>query len=448
MNNMTKIGKKILTSYFLILLVAFLIISISFNYLSSFYLINETRDQLIKEGEEISKAISTDTFGNPRWSDNLINRQKFTVAGSFIESTIVVLNEHDQIIYKDLKDIDDNQLLDIMQNETKIDGYVYEIILIVDDTGNNIGKIILLCEIKSFDELNALMRKTEIISFIIAGIIALIIGLFFEKRLANPIGKLKEKMNKFSIDKENDFVPITTGDEIEELDISFRKMADKVKNYNEKQKNFFQNVSHELKTPLMSIQGYAEAIKDEVVKGEEVKESLDIIINESQRLKKTVNSVIYLTKLENFEENYNLKNVKLFKIVNSSIKMLKPLADSKGINIENNVKQDIFVNVDDEKFMNALTNIISNAIRYAESYVSITCYDEKNNLELLIKDDGSGFKQGEEDKVFDRFYKGVNGNTGIGLALAKVIVKGHGGKIKALNNVPNGAIIKIEIPRN
>lgn len=445
---MTKIGKKILISYFLILLVAFLIISISFNYLSSFYLINETRNQLKEEGQELSKAISSDTFGNPRWRDNLINRQKLTVAGSFIESTIVVLNERNQIIYKDLKDIDDNQLLDIMQNETKIDGYVYEIIIIVDDAGQNIGKIILLCEIKSFDELNTLMRKTEIISFTIAGIIALVIGFFFEKRLANPIGKLKEKMNKFSVDKENKFVPITTGDEIEELDISFRKMADKVKNYNEKQKNFFQNVSHELKTPLMSIQGYAEAIKDGVVKGEEVEESLDIIINESQRLKKTVNSVIYLTKLENFEENYNLRNVKLFEMVNNSIKILKPVADGKGINIENDVKKDIFINIDEEKFMNALTNIISNAIRYAQSCVSIKCYDGKNNLELLIEDDGSGFKQGEEGKVFDRFYKGINGNTGIGLALAKAIVEGHNGKIKAYNNIPKGAIIKIKIPRN
>ena len=368
MNDMTKIGKKILISYFLILLVAFLIISISFNYLSRFYLINETRDQLIKEGQEIVELINRVNIESSTLRENLLKRQKLKVVGSFIDSNIIILDEHNKVIYKDLKDIDESQLPHIIENKIKIEGYVYEIIKIVNNEGQYNGRVLLFAEIKSFDELNTLMRKTEIISFIIAGIIALIIGFFFEKRLANPIGKLKEKMNKFSIDKENDFAPITTGDEIEELDISFRKMADKVKNYNEKQKNFFQNVSHELKTPLMSIQGYAEAIKDEVVKGEEVKESLDIIINESQRLKKTVNSVIYLTKLENFEENYNLKNVKLFEIVNNSIKMLKPLADSKGINIENNVKQDIFVNIDDEKFMNALTNIISNRLYSSSSF--------------------------------------------------------------------------------
>jgi signal transduction histidine kinase len=240
---------------------------------------------------------------------------------------------------------------------------------------------------------------------------------------------------------------ISTGDEIEELADCFSAMVQKLKTYDVQQKRFLQNTSHELKTPLMSIQGYAEAIKDGIVEGEEMEESLDVIIAESKRLKKIIDEMIYLIKLDNVEETFHYETAGIHEVILQSIKSVKALADAGGINLKTEGDCSLEGFIDKEKLTRAVINILGNAIRYADKEIDINWKSNDNYIEILIKDDGKGFENGEENSIFERFYKGEKGGTGIGLAIAKAIVTGHNGRIEAYNAIPKGAAFRIMIPR-
>ncbi len=291
------------------------------------------------------------------------------------------------------------------------------------------------------------MNRTQVTSLLVGGAVAVILGMVFQTGLTRPIKKLKHYMDNFSFRGSQQELKISTGDEIEELAACFSTMVQKLKSYDVQQKSFLQNTSHELKTPLMSIQGYAEAIKDGVVEENEAKESLDIIIDESKRLKKIIDEMIYLTKLDSVEEIFSYETVSINEIIIRSVKTIKALADARGINIRTEGDCSLEGLVDKEKLTRAIINILGNAIRYANSEIEIEWKSIDKYIEIIVTDDGKGFQNGEENRIFERFYKGEKGGTGIGLAIAKAIVTGHNGRLEAYNAIPGGAAFKVMIPR-
>jgi signal transduction histidine kinase len=317
----------------------------------------------------------------------------------------------------------------------------------VKRAGYNIGYIALLTEVKEINGLNRIGFRILLISFLVAASIALIVSLFLERSLVQPIMKLRNIMTNFSIKEFKEDINIKTNDEIEELADSFNIMANKLKSYDEQQRKFLQNASHELKTPLMSIQGYAEGIKDGVIEGDNLSQSLDIIIEESQRMKKLVEEIIYLTKLENTEEVFEFKETHLTKLAEGAIKSIKSLAIDKGIEIRLEAEGEELGNYDKEKIKRAFINLIGNAIRYANELVLVKIKDMGKYTLIEVIDDGQGFKNNEEKRIFDRFYKGKKGGNGIGLTITKAIVEGHGGTIYACNHESLGAVFKIKIPK-
>jgi len=256
---------------------------------------------------------------------------------------------------------------------------------------------------------------------------------------------LASAMRNFSIKEENKAIKIETNDEIKELADSFNMMSQRIKQYDENQKSFFQNASHELKTPLMAIQGNAELILDQIVTGEEAEHSLNVIILESQRLKKIVEGITYLAKLENVEESFQFMAAPLDAVLRDAVKSVGAIAEQNGItiHIENSISDSILM--DEEKLKRAFINLLGNALRYAKNTIEVVGYKKNDLVVLEIKDDGIGFSPGEETKVFDRFYSGDSGGTGIGLAITKAIIEGHNGTITALPNTPQGAIFQIRL---
>ena len=252
-------------------------------------------------------------------------------------------------------------------------------------------------------------------------------------------------MNKYIKDGKDEIEVYQSKDEIQDLSEIFKLLAKKISRLNDRQKQFFQNSSHELKTPLMSIQGYAEAIKDGIVKGEELDNSLDIIISETQRLKNIVDDVIYLSKIDNLEDEFILKPEKIKDIIKEAISVVTPLVNANHINVELSCNEDIILTCDAEKMKRVFINLIGNGSRYAKTKIVVNVSKYEKILMIDVIDDGKGFEYGQEEKVFDRFYNGKKGGSGIGLALTKEIIEKHGGEIVAINNMNYGAIFKITL---
>lgn len=442
-----KIGKKLLITYLILLVTVLVVTGITFRILIQRYLISEAKTALKTEAQAIAGTLEKTPIFGGEIRPNLLAKREMRIHGQFIESKVVVLNNDNKIIYSNMEETDKKVLQALVNNNRlKARGYVSERVPILSKNGEVKGHVVLFTKVKDINKISDVMNRTQLLSLIMGGAVAVILGMIFQSGLTRPIRKLEDYISNFSFKSSQQELKIETGDEIEELAECFTSMVQKLKAYDVQQKRFLQNSSHELKTPLMSIQGYAEAIKDGVVEGDEMQESLDVIIEESKRLKKIVDEMIYLAKLDNVEETFHLEKAGIQEIIDQSVKSVKALSDAKGLNLR--VEGDGSCNgyFDKEKLARAVINILSNGIRYAERDINIKWEAHYDNIEITIIDDGPGFKAGEESKVFERFYKGEKGGTGIGLAITKAIITGHNGRIEACNAKPHGAAFKIILP--
>lgn len=434
-----KISGKLFLTYFLLISCIFIVTSFSFHFISQSFLIHETKLQLQKEAKVISHLLSKDVLSNVNVQTKLENQRAFVISEKLMSSKMIIFNQNQAIIYTDLRPA----LLKQYRKQRKT--FVSENVPIFSANGDVKGTVTLVEKLDDLQKINQMMRRSQLISLVISAILALLLGIFFQRSLTKPIRMLASSMRNFSLKEEYKAIKIETNDEIKELADSFNMMSQRVKQYDENQKSFFQNASHELKTPLMAIQGNAELILDKIVSGEEAEHSLNVIIHESQRLKKIVESITYLAKLENVEESFQFMVVPLDAVLRDAVKSVGAIAEQKGItiHIENTVSDSVLM--DEEKLKRAFINLLGNALRYAESSIEVISYKQNDLVVIEIKDDGIGFSSGEETKVFDRFYSGDTGGTGIGLSITKAIIEGHNGTITALPNTPKGAIFQIRL---
>ena len=211
----------------------------------------------------------------------------------------------------------------------------------------------------------------------------------------------------------------------------------------ERQQTFFQNASHELKTPLMAIQGYAEGIQAGVM---DAGGAAEVILEESDRMTELVEELLDISKIDMGRQQLALSEMDVRELLYDSIRAVEPTAVSGGIAIVPDFPEEpVMVSCDDTRLRRAVTNILSNGVRYARSELRLTCRADKRHVTIRIQDDGDGIAEEDLPHIFDRFYMGRSGKSGIGLALTKEIVHLHRGTIRARNG-DTGAVFEISIP--
>ena len=211
----------------------------------------------------------------------------------------------------------------------------------------------------------------------------------------------------------------------------------------ERQQTFFQNASHELKTPLMAIQGYAEGIQAGVM---DTASAAEVILEESDRMTELVEELLDISKIDMGRQPLTLSETDIRELLYDSIRAVEPAAAASGITIAPDFPEEpVMVKCDDTQIRRAVTNILTNGLRYAHSQLCLTCRPDKRNVIIRIQDDGDGIAEGDLPHIFDRFYMGKSGKSGIGLALTKEIIYLHKGTIHAYNG-DSGAVFEISIP--
>ena len=211
----------------------------------------------------------------------------------------------------------------------------------------------------------------------------------------------------------------------------------------ERQQTFFQNASHELKTPLMAIQGYAEGIQAGVM---DTASAAEVILKESDRMTELVDELLDISKIDMGRQPLTLSEMDVRELLYDSIRAVEPTAAASGITITPDFPETpVMVSCDDTRLRRAVTNILSNGVRYARSELRLTCCADKRNVTIRIQDDGDGIATEDLPHIFDRFYMGKSGKSGIGLALTREIIHLHKGTIRAYNG-DGGAVFEITIP--
>ena len=211
----------------------------------------------------------------------------------------------------------------------------------------------------------------------------------------------------------------------------------------ERQQTFFQNASHELKTPLMAIQGYAEGIQAGVM---DTASAAEVILAESDRMTELLDELLDISKIDMGRQPLTLSEMDVRELLYDSIRAVEPAAAAGGIAIVPDFPEEpVMVSCDDTRLRRAVTNILSNGVRYARSELRLTCRTEKRHATIRIQDNGDGIAEADLPHIFDRFYMGKSGKSGIGLALTKEIIHLHKGTIRAYNG-DGGAVFEITIP--
>ena len=220
------------------------------------------------------------------------------------------------------------------------------------------------------------------------------------------------------------------------------KLGGYVERAHESQKWFFQNVSHELKTPMMAVQGCAEGIHTGVL---DPVGASGIILEETEQMSELVEELLALSRLESGQANAEFHLTDVRELLYDCLRSTEQLAEQKNLRISLRFDETpVLVNCDEVQLRRAFTNIITNALRYAKDEIQIECKADRGKAVVRIRDDGEGIEPKLLPHIFDRFFSTRKGGAGIGLSLAKEIVTLHKGTISASND--GGAVFEISLP--
>lgn len=341
-------------------------------------------------------------------------------------------------------------------------------------------QIYIQIPIAAIDESVKISNNLLLIMGTIIIIISAIIASFISKKFTKPILQLNNIANKMAnLDFSEKYIANDSDDEINELGISINTMSDKLegtikqlrsnnnqleKDIEEKskiddmRKQFISDVSHELKTPIALIQGYAEGLVENVSNTEESRKYYaEVILDESNKMDKLVKQLLELMKIEYGKRDFNDEKFDICELIKEVIRKCEVMVKEKGANIEFNYKEPIYVYADEFYIEQAFTNYITNAIKHVknvngENKIVIKAKIMKltNKVRIYVFNTGDTLSEENLDKIWGRFYKvdesrnRSDGGTGIGLSLVKAIISSYGNNY-GVDNKENGVEFYFDI---
>lgn len=283
------------------------------------------------------------------------------------------------------------------------------------------------------------------------GMIIFICISLFSKKIYEYVQKLTDGLEQVSKGNYNVQLDINKSGPFSEVYDNFNKMVNELNNICYMNEDFINNFSHEFKTPIVSINGFADLLLNTDCSKELRKKYLTIIYNESKRLYDLSQSTLLLSKLESTGILTNKEEYKLDEQIKRCMILLYSQTESKKIDIELNLKKILFLG-NKELMDHIWINIISNAIKYTNENGKIIIDMSKTDDKVLvaIKDSGIGMSQDEISRIFDKFYQvdssHSNKGLGLGLSITKKIVDLHNGKIEVSSILGKGTTFKIWLP--
>ena len=284
------------------------------------------------------------------------------------------------------------------------------------------------------------------------------------KLISKPLEELEQGANQFAQGNLKHRLSISNTKEIGEAAIAMNEMATQLDNKLNQinkleiiRRDFIANVSHELKTPITSIKGYAETLIDGAIEDKkDARKFIGIILNHTDRLSNIIEDLLSLSRLDQDSENEQLyvENSSIKDILSSAMQLCTVKAESKNIKLELSCSDNIYILVNSSLIEQAVVNLIDNAIKYSSPDSKVLIQGTEENDEAVIKviDFGCGIPEEHLSRIFERFYRidkarsRKQGGTGLGLAIVKHISQLHKGYTSVYSTVGAGSIFSIHLP--
>ena len=310
--------------------------------------------------------------------------------------------------------------------------------------------------------LRSLVRDDVFVPLLRAGAIALILALILAFWIARWVSAPLHRMGaaaRLITEGEYRIIPLEGPIEVQELAQAFNEMTGRVQASQNSQRDFVANVSHELKTPITSIQGFSQAILDGTVNTpDELKKAAEVIYDESGRMHRMVIDLLDLARFDSGTINLIVVPFDLRELLYGVIAKFSPLAKNAEVDMEIEVDELPRLYGDVDRLSQVFTNLVDNALKHSPrgGRVSVRAKQGiENYMEVTVADTGPGIPSDDLTRVFERFYQvdksrrgDRNRGVGLGLSIVYEIVQAHNGSITVSHNTPQGCVFVVKLPIN
>ncbi len=290
--------------------------------------------------------------------------------------------------------------------------------------------------------------KQAAIAAVAAFLAAAAIAIFYTRRLVKPLEHIARSAGLMAKGQPAPPVSDSGVQELRELSASFNLMSRQIQDTEETRRTFIANLSHELRSPMTSIQGFIQGMLDGTVKPEENERTLGIVLDETRRLNRLVSGLMNLSRAESPEQELRKTVFNLCELVRLVIITRLAKIEEKEIDVRTEFEQeDMYAHAARDGIEQVLINLMDNAIRFTPQggQITLTVGElNKRTLAVTVRDNGIGVLPQDADKIFDRFYTGQRAHSagegvGLGLAICRTILEKHGQSIRLLQDGPGAA---------
>ncbi len=326
----------------------------------------------------------------------------------------------------------------------------------VEVNGQQVGTVLVLGSPPPLGTLEQqYLRRTNLIllyAALGAAAMALVLGVVLARTLTHPLRDLTAAIHAMARGDLKQHVHVKSKDELGELAAAFNQMSADLDRLNQSRRQMTADIAHDLRTPLTVIGGYAESMRDGVLKP--TSERFDAIHTEVGHLQRLVDDLRTLSQAEAKELSLNREPLAPLSLLERMTQSYRPLAARQEVNLRIETEPGLpDLHADPDRLAQVFGNLISNSLRHTPPGGEIVLFArrEEKDIVLGVQDSGSGIAPDLLPHIFERFRRGdpsrQDGGSGLGLAIAKAIVELHGGSISAESNAGNGTIIKIRFPK-
>ncbi|MDF2892205.1 MAG: signal transduction histidine kinase [Clostridia bacterium] len=316
--------------------------------------------------------------------------------------------------------------------------------------------VIMTTPVASLEEtVDTLKEQFVIISLILISVSA-ILAYVFSRYFTKPILEINKAAKTMAEGNLSIRVPVSTKDELGMLSSTINHLSSQLQKIEQLRKDLIANVSHEFKTPLSLIKGYAETMRDvENISEEKRYKQLNIIIEESDKLNHMINEILDLSQIQSDYYNLNRTDFSISDTIRAVVNRLAYHTENKNLRIEVDCMDALLIYADEKRIEQVIYNLLNNAINHSEqqSSIFIRAIDHGSVIVVEIEDHGEGISQEEIPYIWDRFYKAKEASakhkgSGLGLAIVKSILEAHKANFGVESEIGKGSKFWFEIRKS
>lgn len=315
----------------------------------------------------------------------------------------------------------------------------------VDRYGDVGGAVLLHTDVSNLDVSFGAMGRQVAAAAIAALILGVALSYLMSRSITRPITTISKAVGRFAKGELDSRVDINRHDELGELADAFNSMAEDLSKLEMLRRGFVANVSHELRSPMTSMQGYVQGMLDGTIPEEDYPQYLNVVLSETKRLNKLISELLDLSRIESGKFPLNCQKFDVNELIARIMFQYEGRIEEKHINVDISFRQEqCLVWADPDRISQVVVNLIDNAVKFLQDGGSLTLWTlmDEDHAIITIKDDGPGIASEDLPYIFDRFYKADKAHsgkgTGLGLSIVKKILEQHGQEIKCTSTPGRG----------